>query len=252
MKKLEYFDLLSYDPILIPSVGYVRKPLLKDISDLTFEVYQMYINMIVIDYDKILELTGLDKKDQDPEATKYDIIINNNNLRKLFLDILSFFIIGKISYDERYKSFINCQYNEEIEEDDIVGYVNNDNFITVCSCLLQINYLKGIEEKPKKISKRALYIMGIIENAKKEIAEKNSKNNSVNKNMSMANIISKLSTYSNSLNIVNIWNITVYQLYDQFYQQTSKKQNDIHSMNYAHYGGEFDLQSWYNSLDNNK
>ena len=57
-----------------------------------------------------------------------------------------------------------------------------------------------------KIAEKLLEKMKKGESQKKKNDEKTS----------MANIISSLSSHHQSLNIVNIWNLTVYQLYDQF------------------------------------
>ena len=62
-------------------------------------------------------------------------------------------------------------------------------------------------------------------------------------------MVSALAVQHNSLNLSNIWDLTVYQLYDQFFRQNNKNQLDIHAMNYAGWGGEFDPTSWFRALD---
>lgn len=42
--------------------------------------------------------------------------------------------------------------------------------------------------------------------------------------------------------------LTVYQLYDQFLRQSYLNQVNIHAMNYAGWGGEFDPNDWYKKL----
>ena len=48
--------------------------------------------------------------------------------------------------------------------------------------------------------------------------------------------------------MINVWDLTVYQLYDQFLRQSYLNQVQIHAMNYAGWGGEFDPNDWYKKL----
>lgn len=50
---------------------------------------------------------------------------------------------------------------------------------------------------------------------------------------SLPNLISALCVQHNSINMCNVWDLTVYQLYDQFLRQSYLNQVNIHAMNYA-------------------
>ena len=47
--KLTYFQLLSSDPIYIPKVGGILSPKLKDISAISDNMYQYYLNILLMD-----------------------------------------------------------------------------------------------------------------------------------------------------------------------------------------------------------
>lgn len=64
----------------------------------------------------------------------------------------------------------------------------------------------------------------------------------------LPNLISALCVQHNSINMCNVWDLTVYQLYDQFLRQSYLNQVNIHAMNYAGWGGEFDPNDWYKKL----
>ena len=49
----------------------------------------------------------------------------------------------------------------------------------------------------------------------------------------LPNLISALCVQHNSINMCNVWDLTVYQLYDQFLRQSYLNQVNIHAMNYA-------------------
>ena len=47
--KLNYFELISPDPVRIQNVGGILSPTLKDISKIGINTYQFYLNIILMD-----------------------------------------------------------------------------------------------------------------------------------------------------------------------------------------------------------
>lgn len=67
--------------------------------------------------------------------------------------------------------------------------------------------------------------------------------------LSLSSIISAVAARHHSLNILNIWDLTVYQLYDQFAQLNKSLQVDVSSMRWAAWGQEpFDFSLWYKDM----
>lgn len=72
--------------------------------------------------------------------------------------------------------------------------------------------------------------------------------------MELPNIISSISSHHNSLNIINVWDLTVYQLYDQFNRQRLGDSFNIQSMSVAAWGdsdGKFDETVWFSLINDN-
>jgi hypothetical protein len=245
--KLENYDLLSPEPIYIDGIGYFQSPTLRKISKLTFHKYNIFINLVSMDKDRCLEIMELKQEfDSSPEDVKdritvFDLVLSKDYMINLFLQIFSFFIVNEIQFDKNKKMFYVIDENKQL-----IGSIQRDNFSTVCNLILKINYMAtgNIEKKYK--NKKAKELCELIDKAKKELGKKAENNN----DMELSNIISKLSVQHNSLNIYNIWDITVYQLYDQFIAQNYKNQNDIRSMNFANWGGDYNPQDWYKTLKN--
>lgn len=64
----------------------------------------------------------------------------------------------------------------------------------------------------------------------------------------LPNLISSIAVKSNSLNFINIWNLTVYQLYEQFKKEQTNVYFDIQKMSVAAYGNKentFKGNEWY-------
>ena len=72
-----------------------------------------------------------------------------------------------------------------------------------------------------------------------------------NANLSIPNIISSVAAKSASLNINSIWDITLFQLYDQFNRLQNNDAYSINSMRVAAWGDEkktFDYALWYKNM----
>ena len=64
--------------------------------------------------------------------------------------------------------------------------------------------------------------------------------------MQLSNIISKLSCVSVGYTLLNIYDLTVFQLYDQFFQYGYLRAMDLSEMAYSNHGGkDFDLQTTF-------
>ena len=56
--KLEYFDLLSPDPIYIQKVGGIISPKLRDISSIGINTYQYYLTILLMDLKTYFTMIG--------------------------------------------------------------------------------------------------------------------------------------------------------------------------------------------------
>lgn len=54
-----YFELLSPDPVQVPSVGGIKSPTLREISSLGYNTYRHYLAVLSLDLDSYLSMTGM-------------------------------------------------------------------------------------------------------------------------------------------------------------------------------------------------
>ena len=57
-----YFELLSPDPVQVPSVGGVKSPTLREISSLGYNTYRHYLAVLSLDLDSYLSMTGMSEQ----------------------------------------------------------------------------------------------------------------------------------------------------------------------------------------------
>ena len=116
--KLQYFDLLSPNPIKIEQVGGIISPKLIDISSIGINTYQYYLTILLLDVKTYFSMIGQQEQfDLLPDEEKvkfniYDLLTANQQSIDLLLDVLNFFISEKVSYSVEHNGFI---VYEEIE-----------------------------------------------------------------------------------------------------------------------------------------
>ena len=96
--KLTYFQLLSSDPIYIPKVGGILSPKLKDISAISDNMYQYYLNILLMDLKMFF--TMKERPDEYEKLTDdeklnlcvYDLLLEDINSALLLQTVLNFFI----------------------------------------------------------------------------------------------------------------------------------------------------------------
>lgn len=222
--KLNYFDLLSPDPVYLRNTGGIVSPKLRDISSIGYETYQYYLSILLMDLK-----TGLARNSQLTDALQ---------------TILNFFIKEDVVYSPDKNVFLVKK------EDAVVGVITEETYPEVCDIIFQRNCIRsGREEDLSKVkSKKALEIMKKLQKGRAE-KEKQAK---ADKDMELGNIISAVANKSQSLNILNIWELTVYQVWDCFSRLINNSIFDIQSMSVAAWGDKdnhFDFHSWFKQIN---
>ena len=109
--KLTYFQLLSNDPIYIPKVGGILSPKLKDISAISDNMYQYYLNILLMDLKMFF--TMINRPDDYEKLTDeeklnisvYDLLTQDAQSALLLQNALNFFIKEDVEYSPEYKAF---------------------------------------------------------------------------------------------------------------------------------------------------
>lgn len=255
--KLDYGTQLSPAPLEL-SVGTVRKPTLREISEITFGKFNFYEVLMDLTpkvyYEKILG--GVEDvpwitmtEDERENAEIYDVLVRDEELQRLYEEMFNFFIEEEVVYAKGvfFVMKTGCTLKPPLKAEDLRGVIQKGNFKQVLGVLRQICCLGGDEEpdKPPKFkNKKAREIYEKIQKGKQK--RKEIKKHDVN--LSIPNIISAVANKHLSLNLVNIWDLTIFQLLDSFNRLQSNAMYDIDSMRVSTWGDEkktFDVSLWY-------
>lgn len=243
--KLDYLTLLRGKEILVNKTAHIRFPKLSEVADLGFETYNQYITMLIMNKDSMLQIFKIQKNDEVDKLTLFDIIFNIKGLRDIFYNIFSFFIAEELFVSIPYQ----CFYVKKKDENKInnVRLIYQDNFEEIEDLILQTNYVNMSDEKNlKPAGKHTEELLKKREKYKQKFANQNKNDIDI----SLANLISKLSTYNCGINLLNVWDYTIFQLFDQFFVMNNKRQIDMINMSYSVWGGEYKIPKWYESTFN--
>lgn len=258
--RLDYGTQLSPVPITL-SIGTLRKPTLKEISQITFDRFSFYEFFLKLSpetyYTKL-------RKENDGEAfwdslteeerdkiTIYNIIEEDDKIRSTYVEIFNFFFVETVIYQEGF--FILLKENtaidnpDKIKREQVRGAIAKNNFSQVMSLLQQICCIYNEEESlddMKFKNNLARKLMEKMLKAKKK--EQETKKSDLN--LTIPNIISSLANKHPSLNYVNIWDLTIFQLLDAFNRTQANSMYDIDSTRVSVWGDEkktFDVSLWY-------
>lgn len=248
--KLNYFELLSPDPVYLPDVGGIVSPKLKDISSIGIRTYQYYLTILLMDAKRFF--TTIDREEQfealsteeQGEKNIFDLLTASEQSAVLLQTVLDFFIEQNVHYSAQHGVFL-IQKN-----DTVIGMISRENYPLVCDLIFQRNYIKSNPEEDlsKVKSPKALQIMKKLRKGREEKAQQAKSD----KNMELGNVISAVANKSQSLNMINIWDLTVYQLWDCFFRLSNNSIYEIQSMSIAAWGNKdksFDATAWFKRLD---
>lgn len=250
--KLNYFELLSPNPVKIQNIGGIISPKLCDISSIGYDTYQFYLTILLMDFKTYLTMTGqsnlydMFSEEEKSQINIFDLLIANERSRSMLQDILNFFISEDVTYSHEHNCFVVQDSGTHI------GTITKEIYPQLCDLICQRNYIKSNqkEDLSQIKSKKALEIMKKLQKGRSE-KEKQTK---ADKNMELGNIISAVANKSQSLNIINIWDLTVFQLWDCFSRLSNNSIYNIQSMSVAAWGNKdnyFDAASWFRRIDNN-
>ncbi|MCH5265803.1 MAG: hypothetical protein J1F02_07875 [Lachnospiraceae bacterium] len=247
--KLDYASLISPAPYYLEQAGHIKSPLLRDIfcSGVTYPQYNMYLSLLLTTpkhYCEKVNPANADWYQALDEAEKsslsmYDMILMEPWLQSSFLRIFQFFFTEEVVWSEENQLFLT--YGEEPE-----GTIHRENFSTVCDVILQRCYVSRPDTSldPAQVtSKKAQAILKKIQAGRKQRTTESS-----DKDMELPNLITAIAVKSHSINFTNIWDLTIYQLYEQFKREQSGVYFEIQKMSVAAYGNKensFKGNEWY-------
>lgn len=248
--RFDYFDMLSGEPCYLHGVGHLRSPLLHELrpkSGIGYRAYNLYLNILswdkehLLKYDQLMQFKGASKLNRDV-FTVFDVATLLGQTRELCRVVLSFFMVEDLVWDEKRRCYLTV--NPENQQE-IVGEINRDNFEEVRRLMLQFNFV-GLDKDETPVvhsTDKSKELWEKAQNFLKEQAETEVKEDKPEYHLS--NIISKICAIHHSYNLLNIYGLTVFQLYDSFFQIGYMRSADLSEKIFSNHGGEtFSFEDW--------
>ena len=249
--KIQYEDLLSGDYIPIRGVGHIRSPKLKEMaptSGIGWGNYSLYIYLLRSGKEQLKEslLKGL-----QVDGSIYDIITENSDLRRLYEEAFSFFMLETVVYRSEENLFVAMTKVEDPEDSwKITGIITEQNFDDVRAMILALNYVTISKTDVKTThssdaSKEAWdkvqeYLNKQIESVKEDEDP-----------MNLGNMMSKLCAIHPSINYTNLFELTVFQFYDTFFQTCYMRSIRFSESVVSNHGSkDFKYEDWLNPIKN--
>lgn len=218
---------------------------LRDIKDVGYSNYAKYLSILTLDKDTLVD---------DPKAKAMSLIeiIAQSGVAELidaFSDALCYFLKEKkedLLVTSR--SFVFGGYKEENPEDCRV--IDSNNYLDFISILKYQNCITSPSEKLEAIpaDDKARQILEKLKKGK-EAVQSSKRKASSGSDIDFADIISSVSTKSNTYNKSTIWDMTVYQLYDEYKRLEAISGYEI-SIKAMMAGAKIeDLKHWSSKID---
>lgn len=241
--------------ILISGVPYsvgglqIRQPTLRDIfKGIGYVAYSAHLFILGMTVEQFVDFTGLrDSFDQLAEEHReqlniYELLCVEPHCRELLLQALDFFICGSVVFDEeRCCVVVSGPESEERCEIEATQFSDIRKSIYEAACL------NVTEDKPK-----GFYNSAAQKHYAKYLALKNDQAKTRVKkhdpDMELWNLIGAVAAQSPGYTLLNIWDLTIWQLYDQFGRINKQKYVDGYASKWAAWGtDQFDFDAWFRS-----
>ena len=251
--------MLTGDTIPVKGVGHLRSPHLSELAPahgVGYDIYNLYLNFLswdkekILQYDKVMGLRGVDRLSAAERLTTYDVITLLPETREFCREVLSFFMSETIEWEDETRKYV--AYSTDDDEQHITGEICRENFEDVRSMMLQLNFI-GLDQEDEHVTHTSDHSKELWERAQsflKKQAEAKEKEDKPEYHI--GNIVSKLCSVHPSYNFLNVWKLTVFQLYDAFFQCSYMRSSDLNEAIFSNHGGDkFSFESWLKPIIQN-
>jgi uncharacterized protein (UPF0147 family) len=191
------------------------------------KVYPLTLDEIVdeigeIQYNQLLSVLMLDKSTLNPKVaitpqekedfkklTSYNVLAihsyHDDTMREMITSAFSIFLKENVSYHKDGYFYIGDKINSR--------KISSEGFELIKKILIKQNYLENSQKDTsyKPANDRAKQLLEKIKAAKEKLQKQNKE-----EGLHLSDVISIVSTYSNDINILSVWNLTIYQLYESY------------------------------------
>lgn len=241
-------SLLAGDPLTTDNL--IVHPLsLDDVKKIGYANYTRFLSLLTVNREELAK-----KVEEAREKTIFELFMtaNDEGLMAAFLYALSIFLkedINNMVFDNNLGIVFGARDIEKpIEEYQILNKDNFDDFAQILryqNCLVDANeeYVKPVilDEKARKILEK-------IQKGKQKVEEIKKKRNASEDDADFSDIISAVSTKSNTYNKTNIWDLTVYQLYDEYKRLEAISSYETNIIAMVHGAKVDNLKHWSSKL----
>ena len=103
------FDYLCDEPYFVQGIGHIRCPTLRDIRNITYNIFLYYINILSCSFEDYLNMSNLqeaynDLSDAGKEKNTMFFLLLHSNAGLLF-NMLSEFIVDEMAFDAKTLTF---------------------------------------------------------------------------------------------------------------------------------------------------
>ena len=205
-------------------------------------------------YDELLICSFIEAFDFFFEE-EVDFVVNGNEITDAQF---SFITYNKIDTPQKIKLKNGNEYSTIKTNRELVGVINRSNFKDVVDIILQRNSVQREEEitaedlTKVKNKNKVMQLMEKMKKGQKQLdktREKKREEKGVASDTELANIISCVAAKNhNGINMINIWDMTIYNLYEQFKLIRENNIHDAETLSVFIWGdksNKFDIDGWF-------
>lgn len=203
--------ILRGSPVPLSNGLFVHPLKLGDIENLGEELYNLYVSLIrinkdIVDKQNLSPIEKITLAKQSSFDFFMDVIKENKSWRDGIFEGLRLFIREKIHYDE-VKNKVYFHRDKEFL------LLNENLWIEIKNIIEKQNFIQDSGQSYSPANKKATELL----NRLNEIKQKHQEKLGVEA-ISLSDVISLVASHSKNFNIVTIWDLTVNQLYLEYYR----------------------------------
>lgn len=250
---MEQLDILDLKLKLLSGVaievdkgaGRIEPLTMRELIDFGYSDYLMRLHFLTLEMNDLVQ----DGFDNELGFNTFDIMVHygNNDTGSDLENSLSLFFKESRVFIDKDNHII------EIGEGENMRIIDRDNFDKVREVIKLQNCIKKLGEEDRNSGKKESEAVRKIKeklNKGKEIVDKVKKSNDEGgEDLDLADILSSVSSKSSSLNKINVFDLTLYQLYDEFKRLELIEQYNIAIKSMLAGAKDVKLKHWSTKLD---
>lgn len=218
----------------------------------------MFTSVISFDKDSYIKTTEMTTeqvdllnnifKEHNLKPTVYDYILTNKTITNQLLLSLDFFFVEHVAFNPNNGTFFTYTDSEKPEESK-VGVISRDNFKDVFAVILQRCNLYNDEDEDydSMVFRNEATRRKWIKQHEGELARRRQKQKTNSAKFELPNIISSVCAEGIGITMLNVWDMTVYNLYDQFQRVRNNRIDRMTTTHISVWGdkkGSYDTDGW--------